>query len=291
MTAPRPVQLGLLEGADKAVGPILGIRRARQQRRPHHRRRAALPHRLGHLRPRHVVAPTPPRDLVTHDLASTASTSARSPTPTARSTPSASTRPTSPATATATPPCPRPGLPRPVRTRRTTHRAPAARAHQRRPRRMRPRHPPLAARQVPTTTATAGSSTSVTSASSRSRRLGLRCHDLIVHAAGTGPGGGQILVPQRARRAHSYLLVYAPAGGSTTCLTAQEAWMARREYARIGVDMPEEESIKALDVEPQWLYDRLLLRPRSPAAVSSPGSPASSPSSHPTPPTRKIVAG
>lgn len=37
--------------------------------------------------------------------------------------------------------------------------------------------------------------------------------------------------------------------------------MARREYARIGVDMPEEESIKALDVAPQWLYDRLLLRP------------------------------
>lgn len=36
--------------------------------------------------------------------------------------------------------------------------------------------------------------------------------------------------------------------------------MARREYARIGVDMPEEESIKALDVEAQWLYDRLLLR-------------------------------
>jgi hypothetical protein len=37
--------------------------------------------------------------------------------------------------------------------------------------------------------------------------------------------------------------------------------MARREYARIGVTMPEEESIKALNVEPQWLYDRLLLRP------------------------------
>lgn len=38
-------------------------------------------------------------------------------------------------------------------------------------------------------------------------RLGLRCHDLIVHASGTGPGGGQILTPKRARRAHSYLLV------------------------------------------------------------------------------------
>jgi hypothetical protein len=37
--------------------------------------------------------------------------------------------------------------------------------------------------------------------------------------------------------------------------------MARREYARIGVSMPEEESIKALAHSPQWLYDRLLLRP------------------------------
>lgn len=40
-------------------------------------------------------------------------------------------------------------------------------------------------------------------------RLGLRCHDLIVHAAGSGPGGGQIVTPLRARRAHSYLLVFA----------------------------------------------------------------------------------
>jgi hypothetical protein len=39
-------------------------------------------------------------------------------------------------------------------------------------------------------------------------RLGLRCHDLLIHASGTGPGGGQIRVPQRARRAHSYLLVF-----------------------------------------------------------------------------------
>jgi hypothetical protein len=37
--------------------------------------------------------------------------------------------------------------------------------------------------------------------------------------------------------------------------------MARREYARIGVDMPDESSIKALPVASQWLYDRLLLRP------------------------------
>lgn len=39
--------------------------------------------------------------------------------------------------------------------------------------------------------------------------LGLRCHDLIVHASGSGPGGGQIQEQQRARRAHSYLLVLA----------------------------------------------------------------------------------
>lgn len=37
--------------------------------------------------------------------------------------------------------------------------------------------------------------------------LGLRAHDLIVHASGTGPGGGQIHNVIRARRAHSYLLV------------------------------------------------------------------------------------
>jgi hypothetical protein len=33
-----------------------------------------------------------------------------------------------------------------------------------------------------------------------------------------------------------------------------------REFARIGTDMPDEKSIKALNVAPQWLYDRLLLR-------------------------------
>lgn len=43
-------------------------------------------------------------------------------------------------------------------------------------------------------------------------RAGLRCHDLIVHAAGTGPGGGQIHTPLRARRAHSYLLVFTRRG-------------------------------------------------------------------------------
>lgn len=33
-------------------------------------------------------------------------------------------------------------------------------------------------------------------------------HDLIVHHAGSGPGGHNIVTPQRARRHHSYLLVF-----------------------------------------------------------------------------------
>jgi hypothetical protein len=37
---------------------------------------------------------------------------------------------------------------------------------------------------------------------------GLRPHDLIIHASGTGPGGGQIRDVKRARRAHSYLWVF-----------------------------------------------------------------------------------
>jgi hypothetical protein len=37
--------------------------------------------------------------------------------------------------------------------------------------------------------------------------------------------------------------------------------VARREFARIGTDMPDEDSIKALTVEAGWLYDRLYLRP------------------------------
>lgn len=37
--------------------------------------------------------------------------------------------------------------------------------------------------------------------------------------------------------------------------------MARREFARVGTDMPEEDSIKSLSVEAGWLYDRLYLRP------------------------------
>jgi len=39
-------------------------------------------------------------------------------------------------------------------------------------------------------------------------RLGLRVHDLIVHAAGPGPGGEQIKTVKRTRRAHSYLVVF-----------------------------------------------------------------------------------
>jgi hypothetical protein len=38
--------------------------------------------------------------------------------------------------------------------------------------------------------------------------LGLTVHDLIVHNAGTGPGGHNIYEAKRARRAHSYLLVF-----------------------------------------------------------------------------------
>lgn len=38
--------------------------------------------------------------------------------------------------------------------------------------------------------------------------LGLIPHDLIVHNAGTGPGGHNITEIKRARRAHSYLLVF-----------------------------------------------------------------------------------
>lgn len=39
-------------------------------------------------------------------------------------------------------------------------------------------------------------------------QLGIRVHDLIVHAAGTGPGGSQITTVKRTRRAHSYLVVF-----------------------------------------------------------------------------------
>lgn len=38
--------------------------------------------------------------------------------------------------------------------------------------------------------------------------LGLHVHDLIVHHTGSGPGGHNITVQKRARRHHSYLLVF-----------------------------------------------------------------------------------
>lgn len=39
-------------------------------------------------------------------------------------------------------------------------------------------------------------------------KLGMECHDLIVHHTGSGPGGHNIFDPKRARRHHSYLLVF-----------------------------------------------------------------------------------
>jgi hypothetical protein len=47
------------------------------------------------------------------------------------------------------------------------------------------------------------------SAIAEGQRIGLRVHDLLVHAGGTGPGGSRIRELRRARRAHSYLVVFA----------------------------------------------------------------------------------
>lgn len=44
--------------------------------------------------------------------------------------------------------------------------------------------------------------------------LGMVCHDLIVHNTGSGPGGHNIFDPKRARRHHSYLLVFTHRGGT-----------------------------------------------------------------------------
>lgn len=41
------------------------------------------------------------------------------------------------------------------------------------------------------------------------RALGWRKHDVIVHHTGAGPGGHNIWTAKRARRAHSYLLVFS----------------------------------------------------------------------------------
>lgn len=38
--------------------------------------------------------------------------------------------------------------------------------------------------------------------------VGIACHDLIVHHTGSGPGGHNIFDPIRARRHHSYLIVF-----------------------------------------------------------------------------------
>lgn len=43
----------------------------------------------------------------------------------------------------------------------------------------------------------------------RGHALGLSVHDLIVHNAGSGPGGYNITTVLRARRAHSYLIVFS----------------------------------------------------------------------------------
>lgn len=48
--------------------------------------------------------------------------------------------------------------------------------------------------------------------------LGCVKHDQIVHNAGTGPGGHNITTIKRARRAHSYLLVFVPAKTSDSPL-------------------------------------------------------------------------
>lgn len=46
--------------------------------------------------------------------------------------------------------------------------------------------------------------------------LGLGIHDVIVHHAGPGPGGHNITTPIRARRHHSYLLIFDATGSLFT---------------------------------------------------------------------------
>lgn len=43
--------------------------------------------------------------------------------------------------------------------------------------------------------------------------IGMQTHDVIVHHAGSGPGGHNIFTPKRTRRHHSYLIVLRCAGG------------------------------------------------------------------------------
>ena len=54
-------------------------------------------------------------------------------------------------------------------------------------------------------------------------RLGLTVHDLIVHHTGSGPGGQNIYEVKRARRAHSYLLVFAVNGAERSDAGAQRS--------------------------------------------------------------------
>lgn len=53
--------------------------------------------------------------------------------------------------------------------------------------------------------------------------LGWVKHDTIVHHTGSGPGGHNIWTVKRARRAHSYLLVFAPARGPAPAATEGRA--------------------------------------------------------------------
>jgi hypothetical protein len=47
--------------------------------------------------------------------------------------------------------------------------------------------------------------------SAKAQECGWVKHDQIVHWTGTGPGGHNIFTVKRARRAHSYLLVFCRA--------------------------------------------------------------------------------
>lgn len=53
-----------------------------------------------------------------------------------------------------------------------------------------------------------------TEITNRALELGYVKHDQIVHHTGTGPGGHNIFTVKRARRAHSYLLVFTQGAGN-----------------------------------------------------------------------------
>lgn len=56
-----------------------------------------------------------------------------------------------------------------------------------------------------------------------SRDLGMACHDLIVHNAGTGPGEHNITEIKRERRSHSYLLTFTPSDSGSRKRPAEQA--------------------------------------------------------------------